>query len=96
MTNSLGFHLDTPRPRLSITQLILAPGPQKLDVSDTVLETLRDDDPLEVRSTEELCGPAPTTAPPGRGAAITLTLGCCTSSPTWRTVDTVVSIRLAL
>lgn len=38
-----------------------------------VLETLRDDEPFEVRSREELCGPAPTAAPQGPAPAVAFT-----------------------
>lgn len=60
------------------------------------METLRDDDPFDVRSREELSGISTAVAPLGSRPAVTLTFGCSMSSPTWRTVDTVVSIRLAL
>lgn len=69
---------------------------KKLNVSETVFETLRDDDPLEVRSRKELWGRAPAAASPDLGPAIACALGCSMSSPSGDTVDTVVSIRLAL
>lgn len=69
---------------------------KKLDASDTVLEALRDEEPFEVRSSEQLRGSAPTIDSTGPGPTVTLVLDCSVSSPAWTTVDTVVSIRLAL